>query len=813
MVQSGQAGEALRLCEQYCREQPKLADAWFLRASVQAQLGGLEEVVACCRKVVELAPGHVGAWYNLGVALQGLRLWEDAVRAYERAIQLNPSYISPYTNISIVLRQLGRFADAVSFAREVVRLGPGQAACINNLGLMLLDSGEIDEALEQFEKAIQLDPDAPGTLLNKGLALDRKGDHEAAVKWLRAVVQRDPGNIDAWIEIGNIQRRQNDFDAAIGTYQAVVEKYPDQPVARNLIGLALIEAGRPQEAIQWIEKALEIRPHYADAYNALGGARHALGDTANAVSAFERAVALDPQCALAQNNLGLLSKQGGDPVQAEQRFRAALQADPGNGDIENNLGTVLMEQGRFDEAIDIFRSATRHDARHAAAWNNLGNALLCVEQLSENFPEAEAAYRRAIELKPDLAEAYYHFATCLQQQGYIEQAFQRFSEALVLRPDYTDASAGQVMMLERLGRFQEAEDILRPLLEGHRDNMQVALAFGDMARHLDQREQALAMLETLDPQGLQKWARIQRNFVIGDLYDDAGQHSKAFAHYHAANAEDHPGYSVTLTRHQYALMKAAYSSDRQASRPRASNRSGLPVFIVGMPRSGTTLLEQILASHPDVYGAGELEDMQRLSLMMQKHLNSKLPYPACMADATTATLDRIAGEYLEHLQAYAPDARRIVDKMPHNYQALGLIDSLFPGARVLHCKRNPIDTCVSIYFKHFNSFHPYASDLKSLGLFYRQYEQLMDYWKRTLAVPIFDVQYEEVVANQEEMSRRILEFVGLEWDERCLNYHQHERTVITPSYDQVRKPIYTGSVGRWRRYEKHLGPLLEALGD
>jgi hypothetical protein len=183
-----------------------------------------------------------------------------------------------------------------------------------------------------------------------------------------------------------------------------------------------------------------------------------------------------------------------------------------------------------------------------------------------------------------------------------------------------------------------------------------------------------------------------------------------------------------------------------------------------------------------------------------------------MKDATTESLNRIANEYLEDLQRYAPEARRIVDKMPHNYEALGLIDRLFPGARVLHCRRNPIDTCVSIYFKHFNSFHPYASDLRSLGLYYRQYEQLMEYWKRTLAVPILDVQYEEVVANQEEMSRRILEFVGLEWDERCLNYHQIERTVKTPSYDQVRKPIYTGSVERWRRYEAHLGPLLEALG-
>jgi len=812
LVQSGRVDEALSMCEEYCRKQPNQADAWFLRASVHAQIGALDEVVACCRKAVEIAPGHVGAWYNLGVALQSLHSWKDAAEAYARAIKLNPVFVSPYANLTIVLRQLGRLSEAVQYAREAVRLDSRQANIYNNLGLVLLDSGDIDDALKQFEKAAKLDRSAPAALLNKGLALDRKGDHEAAIACFREIIQRDPGNAEAWLGIGNIQRRRQDFEAAISTYRTAFDKRADLPEPSHLIGLTLIEAGRPQEAIEWIEKALEIRPDYADAFNALGGARHALGDTTGALAAFEHAVVLDPGCARAHNNLGLLSKQSGDPVQAEQRFRAALAVDPGCADFENNLGTALMAQERFDEAIAAFRSATRHDASHAAAWNNIGNALLCVRTFRENFPEANAAYQRAIELKPDFVEAYYHYGTCLQQQGNFEEACERFDEALKLRPDYTEASAGQVMVLERLGRFQEADTILQPLLMVHKDNVLVALAFGVMARHLEQREQALELLERLDAQDLEKWARIQRDFVMGDLYDDVGEHSKAFGHYHAANTEDHPGYSLKQTEHLFASLKGAFSGGQQTSRSRASNNSELPVFIVGMPRSGTTLLEQILASHPNVHGAGELEDMYHLSSSLQKRLNSKKPYPACLSDATTEALDRIAGEYLDHLQAYAPDARRIVDKMPHNFEVLGLIDRLFPGARVLHCRRNPIDTCLSIYFKHFNAFHPYASDLKSLGLYYRQYERLMEYWKQTVAIPILEVQYEEVVANQEEMSRRIIEFVGLEWDEHCLDFHKLERTVNTPSYDQVRKPIYTKSVERWRRYEDHLGPLLEALG-
>ncbi|MEZ5543243.1 MAG: tetratricopeptide repeat protein [Pseudomonadota bacterium] len=811
LLGTGETGAALRLCEQYCRESPGQAEAWFLRAGVQSQLGALDEVAKCCRKVVELSPGHVGAWYNLGVALQGLHQHEQAADAYAKAISLNPAYLSAYINIAAVLRQIGRKSEALRYARAAVKLDPRQFAAVNNLGLALLDQGEYNAAIEQFDAAARLDPGAAGPRLNKCLALGLRGDRDAALGGLAALMESDPGNAEVVKEAGKIQRRLGRLDDAIATYRAACERHPENPEFGNLLGLALVEAGRPQDAIVWVERALAARADYAEAYNTLAGALHALGDIKAASTTFERAIAIDPRCALAHNNLGLLLQEAGDHAGAERHFRAALAIEPASAEFENNLGTVLMSQGRFDEAIATFRSAITHNEGLAAAWNNLGNALLCVDGFRENFPEANKAYLRAIELQPDFAEACYHYGTCLQQQGRFEEAYVQFGRATALRPDYPEASAGQVMVLERLGRIGEAEGILHPLLQTHQDNVLVALAFGVLAKHLDKRELALSTLERLDPEGLEKWGRIQRDFVLGDLYNDAGDYDRAFAHYHAANTEDHPGYSVEQTERLFTTQMQAYAHSGHKQHRRSRNRSKLPVFIVGMPRSGTTLLEQILASHPDVHGAGELEDIYHLSASMQQRLSSALAYPHCMREASQDALDRIATEYLEQLSHYAPGAKRIVDKMPHNFEALGLIDTLFPGARVIHCMRNPIDTCLSIYFKHFNSFHPYASDLKSLGLYYRQYERLMAHWKRTLTIPIMDVQYEEVVANQEEMSRRIIEFIGLDWNERCLNYHELDRTVNTPSYDQVRKPIYTGSVERWRRYEKHLGPLLEVL--
>ena len=247
--------------------------------------------------------------------------------------------------------------------------------------------------------------------------------------------------------------------------------------------------------------------------------------------------------------------------------------------------------------------------------------------------------------------------------------------------------------------------------------------------------------------------------------------------------------------------------------PRSANRSKLPVFIVGMPRSGTSLVEQILASHPQVCGAGELEDAHGMTVTLATMLGGKIAYPACLTSAKRRHLDELAQRYLAKLSKFSRTAMRVTDKMPHNFMALGLIELLFPGAHIIHCKRDPVDTCLSIYGLEFNTNHPYADNLEHLGAYYLEYLRLMEHWKTVLSVPILEVQYEELVADQEGVSRQMVEFCGLPWDVRCLNFHQAERVVTTHSYDQVRRPIYKQSVARWKNYESHLAPLIAALSQ
>jgi hypothetical protein len=238
--------------------------------------------------------------------------------------------------------------------------------------------------------------------------------------------------------------------------------------------------------------------------------------------------------------------------------------------------------------------------------------------------------------------------------------------------------------------------------------------------------------------------------------------------------------------------------------------SELPLFIVGMPRSGTTLVEQIVASHPQVFGAGELRDVERIALSLAAHLGNDVGYPSCLAKAPAEAVRAMAERHLHRLTALAGGSVRIVDKMPTNYLHLGLIATLFPQARIIHCRRGPLDTCVSCYFSYFRGL-PFAWDLEELGRYHRSYDSLMAHWKAVLPLPVLDVSYEELVDNQEAISRRLMEFCGLDWDERCLAFHETPRPVHTASTMQVRQPIYKSSVGRWRRYEAHLQPLVRAL--
>jgi hypothetical protein len=336
-------------------------------------------------------------------------------------------------------------------------------------------------------------------------------------------------------------------------------------------------------------------------------------------------------------------------------------------------------------------------------------------------------------------------------------------------------------------------------------------------KSFQEKDDTFTALESIrDTRSLTDKESAELHFALGKMYADIGASESAFHNYRAGN-----GYRKSFMANRFdpdsfekqiALFVDTFDGAFFARLKKLGNETRLPVFIVGMPRSGTSLVEQILSSHPGVFGAGELPLINEMAwTFLRQHAG--IPFERIFDALDENRINEPADRYVQILEKLSGDARRVTDKLPGNFLNLWFIALLFPNASIIHCRRDPLDTCLSCYFTHFKQSLPYTDDLTTLGRYYRQYHRLMNHWHAVLPLPIFDVQYEALVENQEAVTERMLAFCDLEWDDRCLAYYNNARPVTTASCMQVRKKIYTGAVGRWRKYERFLGPLIESLGQ
>ena len=307
--------------------------------------------------------------------------------------------------------------------------------------------------------------------------------------------------------------------------------------------------------------------------------------------------------------------------------------------------------------------------------------------------------------------------------------------------------------------------------------------------------------------------RARMHFAAGMVFDRAGEHDQAFEHFAAGNGLVDASFSPDAHDSEINTLIETFDAEFFARVAHLGSRSETPVFIVGMPRSGTSLVEQIIASHPQAFGAGELEAITLFTKQLPEMMGAEATYPACVSNLDGATIDALSQKYLGELRTRAgAEFQRVTDKMPANFLHLGLIAALFPNAKIIHCRRDPMDTCLSVYFLNFLGNHPYAYDQEKLGRYYRAYERLMEHWKTVLPIEMMELQYEDLIADQRGMTSAMLSFCGLDWDDACLEFHRTPRSVSTSSFAQVRQPIYSASLARWKSYEDHLGPLKTALG-
>jgi len=572
----------------------------------------------------------------------------------------------------------------------------------------------------------------------------------------------------------------------------------------------MLRSGRATEAKALLQKVCKLNKKDAEAWMLLGCVHGTLSSPSDAITCLNKAIKLQPAMAEAHSNLGIVLKTAGKLPDAVSSYQQAIRLKPDNASFHSNLGNVLAEQGKLDEAITSLQRAISLRPDSADIYYNLGNIL----KTRGSLEQATHAYQKALELRPGIEQVQISLGNSLISLGRLQDAMGYYDTILATQPASLDALCGKVRVLDKRGEFMAAFELVRPHLEAKTLHAALAVTFAEMAHHHNKQEEAIAWLvHLLDEGGWSSQEQIRLYFALGKLYDMSANYNAAFEQFQIG----HSLYTVNFTIEQYAALIdtliTTFNTHSLRSLPRATQDTSLPIFIIGMPRSGTSLVEQILASHPLVTGGGEREEVYDLAASIPDKTKTGGHYPAGIDALTQEQVNSLTTEYLQRLRAVSPDALRITDKMPHNFMYLGLIQRLFPKARVIHCIRDPLDTCLSCYFQTFSGYHPYTHDLSTLGKYYREYTRLMQHWERVLEIPMMNVHYEELVSNQESVSRAIVEFCSLEWDDACLQFHKNQRAITTASYDQVRQPIYTKSINRWKNYEKQLDPLITALGD
>ena len=691
----------------------------------------------------------------------------------------------------------GRYAEAGAMARALLARYPQVGFLWKLYGAAVLRQGQ--DALPILQRAIELLPDDADLHCDLGTALRQRGDLAGAAARYQRALELSPAHLAAMVELANALQLCGRFLEAAATYRRALNIEPEVAELHNNLGNALRDSGRTDDALSSYRRALAIKPDFAEAHSNLGNALRGLSRFDEAAGSYRRALAIKPEFAEAHNNLGNALRDLGQLDDALASYGRALELDPNFADAHCNFGNALRDVGRLHEALVSYRRALELKPALPEAHNNLGNVHLDLMQLSE----AEASYRRALDLRPDYVHAHTSLARVLRQQGRATAAEESCRTALRVAPGSADTVAFLAELHADAGQFAEAETLFKRALELAPDLPAAWAGLARCRRMTDSDSTWLAVAQRLVAGKLPLRQEIYMRFAIGKYFDDVKHYEQAFHSYYQAN-ELTKKYGAAFDRSE--LTRQVDRIVQEYGRAWLSRvryhcaSSERPIFIVGMPRSGTSLAEQILASHPAVFGAGELPFWHDAAMIF----DSSAP-----GEATAASMiGDFAQAYLRQLAELSPGAPRVVDKMPTNFKLLGLIHAALPNARILHMRRDPLDTCLSIYFQNFSIAHAYASDLEDLAHYYSEYLRLMAHWRAALPdETILDVSYEELVCKPEVSIRKMLEFLGLPWDGRCLEFHATNRTVITPSKWQVRQKISNTSVDRWRNYERFVGPL------
>jgi tetratricopeptide (TPR) repeat protein len=644
----------------------------------------------------------------------------------------------------------------------------------------------------------------------RALAMHRRGRIGEAEVLYRAVLHLIPGHSKALQHLGIILTARGETGEAVALLRRAVDLAPPSAAVYNDLGIALDASGRLDEALQCYDAAAALDPGSADPHNNMGVVLAKLGRAEAAIAAYERAIALAPDLASAHGNLANLLAAMGRADDAIARFNIALALAPDRSETHNDLGAVLASSDRQADAIAHFERALAISPDFLSARNNLANALCSVER----YGEAVDHFRRVVAQRPDAATEHCRLGYSLRMSNRAEEALQSYERTVALAPANAEAHHGIGLVAQTLGRLDASQKALEKAVELAPGNPSYHRALAE-AKRFEENDPQLATMEALASRmaTLDEEQRAELHFALGKAYADLGRHEIAFRQFIDGNAIksrlEHYDESAHLTMMRH--IQSVFGAELLRRNAGSGDPSDVPVFILGMPRSGSTLVEQILASHARIFGAGELRYLSEATKSFRGRDVSGF-FPEVAASMSAEQLRAFGDGYVRYIRSLAPAADRITDKMPANFRFIGLIRMALPNARIIHTRRNPVDTCLSCFSRLFGK-KSFTSDLGTLARYYKAYATLMAHWRRILPDgAMLEVQYEDVVGDFENQARRIVAYCGLPWDERCLTFYQTARPVRTASVTQVRQPIYRDAIGRSKPFESMLEPLLVELG-
>jgi len=621
---------------------------------------------------------------------------------------------------------------------------------------------------------------------------------------IKEVSNSDP-NIQVLLCVALI--RQGRSGSAVKRLKHILRSFPDFPPAVEELGNALLAQNKPDQAIDAFQQALKINPENAAVMIKLGKIYSKLGRKDEANEMYQSALALEPTKERVATAAQAFAR--GQTEEAEKICRQVLREHPNEVDAMRLLASIANKLEQRDDAIILLERAVELKPKFAGAWADLAETYT----ESEKFGEALDAVQRVIKLQPNMPFGHMIRGSILGKKDDHEGAINAFKEALEIEPEHIGSNMGLGNTLKTIGRYDEAVKSYKKCIEAQPLFSEAYWSLANLKTYSFDDDEIKNMEKHVQSQDLTPASKAFFHIAIANAKEKQMKYGEAWYHFHTGNELRRTSeiYDSVTTQVTHDALIETFDEEFVNSTKGSGCQSDAPIFILGLPRSGSTLIEQILASHSQVEGTRELPDISLLGRRLTKSKPPGIKYPDAVKHMTDEEKTEYGESYLETSKRYRTDKPRFIDKMPNNFAHIGFIKTILPNAKIINAKRHPLDSCVSSFKQLFYKGQSWSYDLFEIGEYYLEYERMMDHWHSLYPGEIYDIQYENIVNNQEDESRKLIEYCGLDWEDSCLKFYENKRSVNTASSEQVRQPIYKGAMHAWKNYESEIGALKDIL--